>query len=798
MHDTRVLKVWRELTRHRWRSALVVLALAASLAAAGTVLVTWALVRAATVQGYRASLPASATLRVAGVADARMAALLQQVRATPGVAAARARRVVTAAAQGAGPWRNAVLVGVDAAGSPFDSADLGLLRDGPAAWPPAPGTVVIERSSFEFSAAMLGEAVQVRAGLAGEPASAVVAGTVRDVSLAPGWMENLVVAYARRQTLAALGLGSEANEIQIRADASASTRDAVRALAGRIGVLLQREGVAVLDVDVPEPGQHVHARQMNSLLMTQASFGVLALAVSALLVVNLMAALLAQQGRQIAVMKVLGARPHELWRMHLSLAALLGLAAAALALPVAAWAGRRYAAMKGELLNFPIDGLPLPAWCLLLLAAVAVLLPMLAAAPLVRRSTRTSVAEGLRDIGIVPAHAPLATRRVLAVQRWPRPLALALGNALRRRQRLVLTVLALAAGGAVLVGAGNLRRGVQASVDQLYAAQAWQLTLRLAQPQPAAAALAAVRALPDVRAAEAWRSRRAQRQGVDGLGLGTLGLVGVDLPSALYTPAVLAGRWLQPGDDADLVLSRALALDHAELQPGQELTLSIDGSRRRWRIVGIVDGGPQAVAYAPRTAVGDASRDDAGSLIVALHAGTPAAQLDAAMQVRAALGDAGFPVAGSQLQAESRRVVEDHLQMVVDFLGVMGWVMLVVGGLALASTMGLAVLERQREIGVLRAIGASPRAVMGLVLAEGLMVTAMAWLASLPLAAPISGVLGEAFGRVMFRVPVQLWPEPRAALLWLAVMLAVAAVACTAPAWRAMRVPTARALAYAG
>ena len=51
-------------------------------------------------------------------------------------------------------------------------------------------------------------------------------------------------------------------------------------------------------------------------------------------------------------------------------------------------------------------------------------------------------------------------------------------------------------------------------------------------------------------------------------------------------------------------------------------------------------------------------------------------------------------------------MVGDHLLMVVDFLAAMGWTMLVVGALGLGSTMALAVLERTREIGVLRAIGA--------------------------------------------------------------------------------------------
>ena len=69
-------------------------------------------------------------------------------------------------------------------------------------------------------------------------------------------------------------------------------------------------------------------------------------------------------------------------------------------------------------------------------------------------------------------------------------------------------------------------------------------------------------------------------------------------------------------------------------------------------------------------------------------------------------------VASSQLVAESRRVIEDHLLMVVDFLGAVAWIMLLVGGMGLASTMGLAVLERTREIGVLRAIGARIRSIL--------------------------------------------------------------------------------------
>jgi predicted lysophospholipase L1 biosynthesis ABC-type transport system permease subunit len=52
--------------------------------------------------------------------------------------------------------------------------------------------------------------------------------------------------------------------------------------------------------------------------------------------------------------------------------------------------------------------------------------------------------------------------------------------------------------------------------------------------------------------------------------------------------------------------------------------------------------------------------------------------------------------------------------MAVQFLGAMGWVMIVVGAAGLASTMSLGVLERTREVGVLRALGARDLAVLGI------------------------------------------------------------------------------------
>jgi putative ABC transport system permease protein len=220
--------------------------------------------------------------------------------------------------------------------------------------------------------------------------------------------------------------------------------------------------------------------------------------------------------------------------------------------------------------------------------------------------------------------------------------------------------------------------------------------------------------------------------------------------------------------------------------------LVIDGHATEWSIVGVVDAGPLPTAYTSRETIGRR----AATAVVATRLTGVGSQVELIQRVRAALDGAGLRVSSTQLAEENRRVMEDHLLMIVDFLGAMGWVMILVGGMGLASTMSLAVLERTREIGVLRAIGAQQPAILGMVQTEGLVIAIAGWLAAIPLSIPMSVLLAEAFSRVMIRVPVRFVPELGGASAWLALAIAISVVACLWPAVRAMRVTVREALAY--
>ena len=786
MLSPRWRKVVRDAWLHRARTVTVVLAIVVGLAGAGTVLDSWALLRKVTREEYLATNPASATLRVDSVDEA----LLRAVRALPAVRDAQARRTVAAGAQLDGGWAAALL---DASEKP-STQRIGTLVHEEGQWPPADGALVMEHSSLGFAHAAVGDSIVVRVGN-GVPVTLPVTGVVRDAELAPGWMDHVVYGFVTPATLARLGVPSSLNELQILTRDRTLDRAGIRTVAREVRDLTERMGHRVSAVDVPIPGRHMHAAQMDSLLMTMGAFGVLALLMSGFLVVNLVTATLAGQLREIGVMKAVGARTAQLAAMYLVFALGLGVLASAIAIPLAAYVGRAYARFAATMLNFDITGYTIPLYAILLQVAAGLLLPVLAAAVPVMRGSRIPVADALRDTGIRNDASVSWIDRIHGLRR---PLLLSLRNAFRRRWRMALTLVTLASGGAAFLGALDLRAAIRASVQTLYEDRLrFDVAVRLSNPHAADSVLATVTRVAGVAHAEAFAGARVTLADADELEA-SIPVTAIPSDSRLITLPVTEGRALGDSAAPEFVVTRQLLDEHPSLAQGGQVELMIGGRRSRWTVVGIVESaGPGAAAFATRASLARVTGDArVSSVVVRTTSRDGARQGEVLQRVRDSLEGDGMAVESSQLMQASRRAIEDHLLMVGDFLLAMAQLTILVGALALASTMSLAVQERTREIGVLRAMGGTPRSIMTMVQAEGLVIVCLSWAIAVPLSLPISVLLGRAFGRILLPVPTSFVPQGGAVAVWLALAVVVSVLACAWPALRATRTPIVAALAY--
>ena len=100
-------------------------------------------------------------------------------------------------------------------------------------------------------------------------------------------------------------------------------------------------------------------------------------------------------------------------------------------------------------------------------------------------------------------------------------------------------------------------------------------------------------------------------------------------------------------------------------------------------------------------------------------------------------------------KTERAKIIYDHLNIILTLFTLLSSLVLVVGALGMASATGINVMERTREIGVLRAIGATPKMIYSLFVTEGMLISAISIISGLLLAWPLSSVASRFFGNLI-------------------------------------------------
>ncbi len=804
MTDTRWIKAWRDALAARGRLAAIVLALVASVAAVTTMGSATAVLTREMPRGYLASNPASAQLEMQGDIDA---ALLDAVRRQPNVAQADSGAVLRGRIEVA-PGQSlplAVFVVRD-----FATQSINTLRPQSGAWPPPVGTLLVERSALALTKHRVGDAVRVTLPHGGTRVAAI-AGTVHDAGIAPAGMEGVVYAYATPQTLAALGETVPLDLLEIVVASGGDDADAISATVRALGRWLAARDAVVVEARVPPPRRHPHQPQMSAVLAMLTIFSALVLVLGAVLSATIVGGLLAQQVRQIAVMKTLGASAAQIAAPLLATVAALGALGAAIGVPLGLAAAQGFVDVVAKLLNLRIADAAPPAWVLALVVAAGIAAPTLAALAPVASAARRTVRAAMTDHGATST-APTDGRllRALARTRFGGAVpTLALRNTLRRRTRLALTLALLAGAGAMFLACLDLRAAWADTVAQAARDRHFDLELVPEHTVDIDAAGAALRALPDVRAVEAWDSAGAAIAGPDGLaivrrypdgGHGGFALRSAPPWTTLVAHTLVEGRWLRADDaDALVVNSTARAQEFASVRLGDTVTLDIAHRRVALRLVGVVGESlaPGAVYVAPCTFV-EATRDAAVTpvLRVALADASDAAVNRATPAIVQALRHAGIDLRAVLPQSRLARSQGAHVAILVVALGFIATLMAVVGLLGLASTLATSAAERTREFGVMKAIGASQGQVARIVAIEGLAIGGLGALFALALSWPLSAAVGGVLAAISNQ---HLVPQPAAAstLALFAAALLGALAAGAVPAWRAARWTVLQALVLA-
>ncbi len=774
-------KAFRDLSKRRLRSLLTIIGIIVGVAGIVAIMTTARNLAGAQSQAYNNSSQQDQSWASRDVP----AGIIAAVQALPNVAAAERRADFYTKWSTGTNWQDIYFLGLE----DFDHQAVNRVElvEG---HPPGRGEVVFERSVRDVVPGLgIGDTILYRVGANNAVRRLVISGFAKSPAYPSAGIIGTAIAYTQADEVRRMYGGSGDSLILVRLR-DFDGRDAARSA---IEQLFKRQNLPFGSFRQRNPDTYAGKQALDALILLMGVFSVVGLLISGFLVANTLAAVVSEQMGEIGAMKAVGATGGRILRIYLIAGLMYGLVGSVIGLAVGVGGAFALISYLATLLNLDLSGFAPDPLGLAAGLGVGIGVTVLAAPIPAWRGTAIPVRAAMSSYGISATYGQgLIDRLVLRLPGLPRIPAMALRNLARRKGRNVVTLFVIAFSTAAFLAA----QGTSASVD--HSINGWfdlyDIDAFIWFQQPVGQGFATtLRSIPAVAAADAWANTGATIEDTRTV------LWGMPADTTLYHYQLLAGRWFGADENAVAVLSAVLAARRG-YHVGDQFALRLGGQDTTLQVIGIVADNINSLGS---TAVGKVfvPRDLAARLLHSEGAAdffavrftdrTPAA-VDATLATIERKYRSLQP--GMQTWYTNRNDALHQTSILSALLYAMVVIVASIGGIGIANTLTLNVLERRREIGVLRAIGARNGHLVQVFLTEALLLGGGGYLVGMLLGYPLAALLVFALSRVLFEISFQF---PLAGL-WQAGLftLLLTIVASVGPALGAARLRVGQTLRY--
>jgi putative ABC transport system permease protein len=806
-------KVFLDLIEKKARTLLVVFSIAVGVLSIGVIAGAYAIISNDMSVSYAANHPANMELRMAGNFSDDV---LTAVHGTRGIADVEGRRVINfrVRAEKSNQWTTIDVVAIN----DFAKNKINLLTPLSGVSTPLKNQVILEKDSLKALKVKVGDRLVFQLA-DGTIKSLPIVGIIQDPTTGAGDFLSPPFGYMTMTTLPTLHEPQLYNRIYATVLPSEQDNEAaITDISANLSDRLKRNGTAINRVRTSKTHEHPLASTINAVLGILMALGILIVFLSSSLIANTLNALIIQHLRYIGVMKMVGGRNRQILVMYLALLISFGVLALLIAIPLGGQGAYGLAAFIADQLRFNLLGYRIVPSALLIQILIGIFVPIIAGLIPVISGSKVTVMKAISgDLARAEGKPlPRGPKKESGWQRFetgvtvrlarrgihiPRPLLISLRNTFRRRGRLALTLFTLTMGGAIFIAVFNVRVTLHDYIGAIGDYFRADVEVDFSQPYRIDQVRQYALQVPGVTYIEGWQGISADLLYPTGNNVAdTLNLLAPPANSNLVHPNLLSGRWIQPDDTRKLSISEAILQYYPLLKPGDDLRLKINGREEDWMVVGIFKfvGNQGVLGYAPLEYIEQrndlANRSTSFRVVAMQHDRTYqdqlAARLDQFFRVN------GFKVQLSQSGLASLDTASQSLDTLVTFLLIMALLTATVGSMGLAGTMGMNVLERTREIGIMRAIGAVDRIIMTTVIAEGLIIGLLSFGLAILLSVPFTYLLSYIVSLAVFQTPIKTVFTITGYLIWLALIFVLSTVASVVPARSAARLTIREVLAY--
>ncbi len=581
-------------------------------------------------------------------------------------------------------------------------------------------------------------------------------------------------------------------------------------MASEIKDRLGKIDVGIATTFYNKPDEHWGQQFFDGLYLVLQLLAVVSLGMSVVLIFNTLTALITQQTNQIGIIKAIGGQTGTITQVYLMGVLVYGILALFVSLPLGAFMAFNVSRYFLSIFNIEHDVFQLSSQAVMIQVMAALAVPLITALWPIWRGARITVREAIASYGLGSGNFGTSPLDKLIERLGTRflsaPNAVALGNMFRRKGRLGLTQLVLITAGTMFLMVMTLSSSITFTVDNELARRDYAVRIDFEDNQRIDRLVKLAESVEGVTQAQvrfiqpAALLKEGQRTREAGVGIR---LIGVPIGQEMHKPRMIAGRWLQPGDERAIVLNEETAEDN-DLNLGDTVTLDMgELGDRPWQIVGMyrvlsVIPEPDDI-YASQAAIFRATtkHNEGRELLVRTQANSPLFVDAVTTRLKNLFERRNREVDDSQAVYENQAFFDNLFAQYIPMLMALAVVVAAVGGIGLMGSLSISVVERTKEIGVMRAIGAKTPVIMGMFVLEGLLQGLVSWLAAVPLSFVLGQYLAAMMGQALFNINLDYQFHTQAVMIWLVTVLLISILAALIPARNATLISVRESLAYA-
>ncbi|MBO0727991.1 MAG: FtsX-like permease family protein [Acidimicrobiaceae bacterium] len=461
---------------------------------------------------------------------------------------------------------------------------------------------------------------------------------------------------------------------------------------------------------------------------------ILALLSALVLISNTVTTLVAEETSEIGIMKVVGGRRRQIAAVYLKTAVLLGALGTVVGIGVGIVLANGLARYFGSTLFAITTGLGVDWRILLVSGAVGLVAPPLVALPAIRRAVRLAVRDSLHATGSAVGGQDAGDRLLRRIRFLPRATQIGLRNVGRRRRRSFSTALVIAFAVGTLLAILGFANGVTAASRSSWADEGEDVKINSVANRPLdATAERLIAATPGVAGVEPMFVTNVHLDGESAR-------IWAIRQSTIFHYHIASGRWYTPAEEQTKARVAVVERDIARAtgtRVGNAVSVDTAAGPIAFHVIGIANNQQEggAALFVPLTtmhAVMTGWPADANDYWVRTTSQSHALIAQTTTRIEDTLLAHGYNATSEIKYVKLANAIANYRTLTTTLAGV-GSLVVAISMAGLANALTTSVLERIREIGILRALGARARHIRRIFATETFALATAGWLIAIPL-----------------------------------------------------------------